>query len=448
MILRMSIPAILAQLSSILMQYIDASMVGQLGAASSASIGLVSSTIWLFSGLCSAFSVGFTVQAAQYIGAGNLRAARSISKQGIIVITLLGLLLGGIGMACSARLPVWLGGNPSLRHDAFCYFLVYAMSIPLIALYHFSAGMLQASGNMRTPSVIMVTMCVLDVIFNALLIFPTHSLGPLTLPGAGMGVAGAALGTLLAQGVASLAMLYHLMFRSSALLLRKGEPLRFCKLQLKTGMRIMLPVALEHIIMCSAQVASTHYVALLGTVPLAANSFAVTAESLCYMPGYGIQSAAVALIGQSVGAKRRDLTYRLGWTTVLVGMTAAACFGGVLYLTAPWIIGILSPDITVVSLATEVLRLELICQPLYAASLVATGVFRGAGNTIVPTCLNFTSMWLVRIPIIALLAPRLGLRGVWIAMTIELCLRGTLFLIRLWRKHWLPEHSLGKNEEL
>ena len=188
--------------------------------------------------------------------------------------------------------------------------------------------------------------------------------------------------------------------------------------------------------MGGAQVMSTTIVSPLGTVSIAANSFAITAESLCYMPGYGIGSAAATMIGQSTGAGRKELTRKLGWLVTLLGMAVMTVSGALMYLLAPWMIGLLSTDPEVVELGTTILRIEAFAEPMYAASIVASGVFRGAGDTLSTSLFNFGSMWLVRLPLAAFLSRRMGLKGVWIAMCFELCVRGLLFLIRLAGKAW------------
>ena len=208
--------------------------------------------------------------------------------------------------------------------------------------------------------------------------------------------------------------------------------------QLRRAVRLGAPVAIEQAVMSSAQVVTTRIIAPLGTVAIAANSFAVTAEALCYMPGYGVQSAAVTLIGQSVGAKRKDLVTRLGWVTVLLGMGVMLVASALMYALAPWIIGMLSPDRQVVLLGTQVLRIVVFSEPLFGASIVTACVFQGAGSSLLSSVLNFVSMWGVRITLTLLLVPHWGLRGAWIAMCIELCFRGSLFLFFLWRKRWLP----------
>lgn len=439
--LQLSFPAILAQISSIVMQYIDAAMVGQLGRDASAAIGLVASSTWLFGGLCRALVVGFSVMVAQRIGAGEEKDARNLVKQGLCAGFAFGLLIAAVGGTIASGLPHWLHADSSICPGASSYFLIFALSLPFVQLNRLAVGLLQAGGNMRTPSILLVLMCGLDVVFNSLLIFPTRQLGAFTLPGADLGVTGAALGTALGTALSETVVAIILcicLLRSPMLGLRKGERLRFVPVQLRRAVRLGAPVAIEQAVMSSAQVVTTRIIAPLGTVAIAANSFAVTAEALCYMPGYGVQSAAVTLIGQSVGAKRKDLVTRLGWVTVLLGMGVMLVASALMYALAPWIIGMLSPDRQVVLLGTQVLRIVVFSEPLFGASIVTAGVFQGAGSSLLSSVLNFVSMWGVRITLTLLLVPHWGLRGAWIAMCIELCFRGSLFLFFLWRKRWLP----------
>ena len=321
-VIALSIPAILAELSSMAMQYIDAAMAGSLGANASASIGLVSTSTWLLSGLCISAANGFSVQTAHFIGAGEEAAARRVLRQSLLAALLFGASLSALGISVSSSLPVWLGGDPEIRADASRYFFIYACAIPAVQIRQLTGSMLQCSGNMRTPSLLNAAMCGLDVIFNALLIFPRISIPLLriAIPGAGLGVAGAALGTALAEWVAAFLMAAAVCFRSPALRLRRGEPWRLERSCMRNAARIAVPMAFEHIVMCGAQIVSTRIVAPLGTVSVAANSLAVTAESLCYMPGYGIAAAATTLVGQSVGAGRRPLARRYARLSVLLAV--------------------------------------------------------------------------------------------------------------------------------
>lgn len=439
---RLSIPAVIAQLSSIIMQYIDAAMVGHLGAEASASIGLVSTTTWLFWGLCSAITAGFSVQVAHRIGAGDMAGARAVLRQSLTATLVFSLMLAAIGMSISGMLPVWLGGDPSIRHDASLYFFIFSLFLPAMQMYFLAGGMLRCSGNMHIPSIMGVTMCALDVIFNFLLIFPTRPLDiagiTFTMPGAGLGVCGAALGTVAAEALVAGIMLRYLWTRSSTLRLT-GErgSFRPQATTLKTAFRIGFPMCMEHVVICGAQIMTTVIVAPLGVFAIAANSFAITAESLCYMPGYGIAEAATTLVGQSIGAARRKLTLSFARITVLMGMGIMALMGILMYIFAPGIIGLMTPVEEIRQLGVMALRIEAFAEPMFAASIVAYGVFVGAADTIVPCLMNFFSIWAVRLSLAAWLAPTLGLKGVWIAMCVELCFRGAIFLIRLTRERWL-----------
>ena len=443
LVLSLSLPAILAQLTSIAMQYIDAGMVGSLGAGATASIGLVSSSTWLIGGSCIGISAGFYVQVAQLIGARRDREAEDVLRQGLITVLLIGALISMVGLAVSGSVPRWLGGEEEILANSTAYFRIYCMSIPFILIRQLSAGMMQSTGDMKTPSMLSALVCLLDVVLNMLLIFPArtvHIAGlAVTLPGAGLGVVGAALGTALSEVIISLAALYLISTRNKRISLKNKGSWRWRKHTMANSARIAIPLSFDQIFMCSAYVAGTKIVAGLGTVAVAANSLAITAESLCYMPGYGIGAAATAIIGQTIGAGRSDLTKSFSRVSVYLGMILMGCTAVLMYLGAPFVFSMLTSSAEVAVLGTEVLRLELIAEPLYGASICCSGVFRGAGDTLRPSVMNLVSMWCVRIMLALVLVPRMGLRGYWTAMALELCFRGLIFLIRLYRGKWMKK---------
>lgn len=439
---RLAVPAILAQLSSILMQYIDASMVGQLGQARSASVGLMSSSLWLFWGVCSMAVMGFTVQVAHRLGAKDSPGARNVLRQSITSALIFAAAATAIGCAIAPFLPHWLGGQPEITHDATLYFLVFTLALPMLTLNYLAGGMLRSAGNMKVPSLLNILMCVLDVIFNFFLIFPSRKLHIMGMdifcPGADLGVLGAALGTVLAEIVVAVWMMWYLLAVQPDLRLRFRPRGSFTPTRavLSRAIKISLPMTLEHAIFCGAQITITVIVAPLGMVAIAANAFAVTAESLCYMPGFGIGDAATTLTGQCFGAGRLNLVRRFAYITVGLGMAVMTVMGGIMYLCAPYMMDIMTPVSAIRELGTEVLRIEAWAEPLYAASIVAYGAMVGVGDTLLPAIMNFGSIWLVRIPVAAILAPRVGLTGVWMAMAVELCFRGLIFLWRLISGAW------------
>lgn len=414
---QLSLPAILTQITTIAMQYIDSAMVGALGADASAAIGLVASSTWLFGGVTTAVSAGFSVQVAHRIGAGEDTEARTVVRHGLAAALTLAALLALLGLGICRQLPYWLGGGAEICADASAYFLTYSLMLPFSQLNSLTAGFLQCAGDMVTPSVLNAVMCGLDVVCNALLI--PH-----------FGVLGAGMGTALACALVSLAMAWCCCVRNAQLRLRRGEAHAFRPEILKKAFRIGAPVAVQEIAMNGAMVASTMILAPLGAAAIAANSFAVTAESLCYMPGYGVGSAATTLVGRSVGAGDATQARRYGNICTALGGALMGCTGLLMMIFCPFVFRLLTPVAEVRTLAAQALRIGLLAEPLFGVSIAAAGALRGAGDTLVPSLLNLGSIWIVRLGLSLLLVGKLGLRGMWIAMAIELCVRGTLMLWR------------------
>ena len=439
-------PSVMAQMSTIVMEYIDAAMVGSLGAAPAASIGLVATTTWLFWGLGVAAVSGYSVQLAHRVGAGDNDGARHVLRRSLPIILGLGILLAAIGCTLAPLLPGWLGGSAEVNEGATAYFGIFAATLPLVCLTYLSSSMIRSSGNMMVPGVVNVAMCLLDVIFNFMLIFETRQIDMLgvrlTVPGAGMGVAGAALGTSLAYASGGVYMFMYMLRRSPVLRgalshLSLSEFLHPFGATVRRAAVISWPIALERIVMCSAQIFITAIVAPLGAAAIAANAFAVTAESLCYTPGYGVGDAATTLVGQSLGAGRPRLAVSFGRISIVCGMVVMGILGTAMWLLAPEMMALFTTDAIVRALGTDALRTEAWAEPLFGASIVTYCVFIGAGYTKVPAAINFTSIWAVRITLSALLVGTYGLHGVWLAMCIELCVRGTVFLWCFMRGRWL-----------
>ena len=414
---QLSLPAILTQITTIAMQYIDSAMVGALGADASAAIGLVASSTWLFGGVTTAVSTGFSVQVAHRIGAGKDTEARTVVRHGLAAALTLAALLALLGLGICRQLPCWLGGGAEICADASAYFLTFSLMLPFSQLNSLTAGFLQCAGDMVTPSVLNAVMCGLDVVCNALLI--PH-----------FGVLGAGMGTALACALVSLAMAWCCCVRNTQLRLRRGEAHAFRPEILKKAFRIGAPVAVQEIAMNGAMVASTMILAPLGAAAIAANSFAVTAESLCYMPGYGVGSAATTLVGRSVGAGDAAQARRYGNICTALGGALMGCTGLLMMIFCPFVFRLLTPVAEVRTLAAQALRIGLLAEPLFGVSIAAAGALRGAGDTLVPSLLNLGSIWIVRLGLSLLLVGKLGLRGMWIAMAIELCVRGALMLWR------------------
>ena len=435
LIVSLSIPSILAQISATVMFFIDASMVGHLGAKASAAIGLVETTGWLMGGLASAANMGFSVQVAHFIGANDFEAARRVLRQSIVCCMIWALMISLTSVIISPFLPYWLGGTEEIAHEASIYFAIFGFCGIFFQIEGLAGSMLKCSGNMKIPSILNIGMCVMDVCFNYLFIYIMD-----------LGVMGAAIGTGVAMLITAGLMMYFLIVRSKMLSL-VGRPGSFKPKEdtIRTAVKIGAPMGLQHLLMGGAYIVSTMIVAPLGTIAIAAHSLAITVESLCYMPGYGIAEAATTLVGQGIGAGQKVLTRSFARMSVGLGIAVMTVMGVLMWIFAPELMSIMSPVEEVIAQGTQVLRIEAWAEPMFAAAIVANGVFIGAGDTIIPALMSLCSMWAVRLTMAATLAPKYGLKGVWTAMAIELTFRGTIFLFRLFKGGWANKLKLKSN---
>jgi putative MATE family efflux protein len=376
--------------------------------------------------------MGFSVQVAHFIGANDFEAARRVLRQALVCCVVWALFVSLISVAISPFLPYWMGGSAEIARDASLYFGIFGACGIFFQMEGLAGSMLKCSGNMKIPSMLNIGMCVMDVAFNYLFIYIL-----------GLGVMGAAIGTGMAMLVTASLMLYFLLVRSKILSL-VGHPGSFKPKAdtISNAFRIGAPMGLQHLLMGSAQMVSTLIVAPLGTVAIAAHSLAITVESLCYMPGFGIAEAATTLVGQGIGAGQKLLTRSFAHMSVGLGIMVMTLMGVLMWAFAPQLMAIMSPVSEVIALGAQVLRIEAWAEPMFAAAIVINGIFVGAGDTIIPAIMSLGSMWAVRLSLAATLAPKWGLKGVWTAMAIELTFRGVIFLVRLFKGGWADKLKL------
>ena len=421
LVLRLGIPAIIAQLASVAMQYIDAAMVGSLGASASAAVGVVTSSTWIVSGLAYAVATGFSVQIAHATGANDAVLAKKVFRGGLSICFVIACLLSFIGISLSPHLPSLMGAEPKIRHDASMYFFIYSCAIPAMLLRVFSGNVLQCAGNTKIPSLLNSLLCLFDVLFNCFLIFPARKI---------------TLGTAFSEIIISIAM-FMTAFRMPNLHFDFSFS-KFSKDILKTASKISGPMALESMVMNGAYIVITSIVAPLGAVSLAADVFGFITEQVCYLPALGMSIAATTLVGQALGAKRKDLARKFAWSAVKCGVMIVTTTAVALYFFAPVVFGLLTPDIAVRELGVKILRIVLLSEPLFAASTVIVGALRGAKDTFIPSMFTVVSEWFVLIPCALFFVKTYGLAGVWFGISVNFCIRGIFFLLRLRNeKSWM-----------
>lgn len=435
-------PSILEQLLLTLASYVDTAMVGSLGAGATAAVAINASSVWLITGLLSAIAVGYSVQVAHSIGAGEQEQAREIVRQAVMASAGAGIALMLLCVSLSPFIPLWLGADPAVLPDARRYLFFYTLGLPLqTALAVFSA-IFRCMGDTRTPLLFNTGANLLNVLLNFLLIFDTRAVVVLgreiTIWGAGLGVTGAAVATACSGGLAGLLLTSLAFLRHSPFQISLRDRYRPNSLIIRQAVRLAVPVALERITISSGQLLITRMVAGLGTVSLAANHVAVTAEGISYLPAQGIGFAATTLVGQSVGARDLDKARQYGRLSGMIGFLFSAAGGLFIFLLAVPLARIFSSDPQVVELAAQMLRIVAIAEPMFGASIVLSGALRGAGDTTFPFLIVLAGMWAVRVVLVPILlfAFDMGLAAAWIAMAADLMVRGIFCMLRFARINW------------
>ena len=434
-------PAIVEQIMLTAVQFVDAAMVGRLGADATAAVGLTYAPNWVFSAIYASTAMGFSVQVAQHLGAERDEQAKRVVAQSLRIVAILGFALAIIGVLISFRLPIWLGAEDIIVKPAGMYFRIIAGGIPLTFGVMMISSMFRCAGDTKSPMMLNTMINIINVVLNFLFIYETRPMAvlgmELTMPGLGLGVVGAAIASVTSTGIVFCIFIWMLFHRESPIRISRDTDGRLEKDCLATAFRLGGPIAMERLAMSGAQIAQTAIITNIGTVALAAHHLAVTAESISYAPAFGVSQSATAMVGQAIGAKRKDLAMHFAKVSIVMAMIMMTLGGVILFVFAEPLIRILSSDPEVVIIGGKALRIVAFAEPLFGAAIVSSGVLRGAGDSRFPFLISMSTMWGVRITLSLIFSRRFGLPGVWMAMAVELAVRGGVFLIRVLRGKWV-----------
>ena len=441
-------PAIIEQLLGTMVSYVDTAMVGLVSPAATAAVGINAACIWLCNSFLSGVGVGYSVQVANAVGARDHERARSVMRQGLVATVFSGLLVLALFQLLAGSIPRWLGAEPEVLPQAVAYLRFYALGLPFAAAVAVFSAILRCLGDTKRPLIFNTAANLLNIVFNFFLIYGPRSVAwgglAFTVPGAGLGVAGAAIASALALGVAGALTLRSVFDQRRALSISLKEDYRPDRAIIGQAVRLGGPYIGERFTVNLGQIAMTRVVASLGTVAIAANHIATTAEGLCYLPAYGVSFAATALVGQAVGARNKDDARAYGNLAGMLGFAICVVTGAALFVLARPLSALFTTDPAVVELSAQVLRIVSVSEPLFAAFIVLSGALRGAHDVKFPMFLALFCMWGVRVVLAPVLVFhfQVGLAGVWAAMAADLVFRGVLCSLR-WRSgKWVRKAGL------
>ena len=443
-ILALAWPTMLEQLMQTAVQYIDTAMVGSLGTNAMAAVGATTTVGWLMGGLVSAWGVGFLAFISKACGAGDKDAAAKAVAQAVIVTVCAGVTFTVLTLSLSGVIPVWMQVAETVRPLATQYFFILYTPMLFRAATIIFGTVLRAAGDTKTPMKVGVWVNIINVTLNFLLIYPTRPLTVLgltfTMPGAGMGVVGAALASAIAVAVGGIYI--TIVLWKHPVISPKGQKFRPDWSILKPTVKVAIPNMLQRFGTSLGYVSFAAMINALGEVATSAHTVANTVESLFYIPGYGMQTAAATLAGNAYGAKDPQRMKKLARMFIPIEVGLMIISGGALFLFAPPLVKLFSADAAVIALGVTVLRMVAVSEPFYGFSIIVEGMMQGVGRTKLPFVFNVAGMWGVRIlgTFICTNFFGMGLVSAWACMIAHNLLLFGLFLGCYIKGTWNPLH--------
>ncbi|MBQ6505352.1 MAG: MATE family efflux transporter [Flexilinea sp.] len=384
-LVQLALPAIVQQILSSILQYVDTAMVGHLGEAATAAVSTSTTPNWLIHSLPWGFIIGTLSLTSQAYGRGDREEMKKLAATGCRIVLFFGLLLTAVCLAISPFLPGWMQAAPEIRDDASSYFFIVSFSLMFFVGNGMFAACMQAIKDTRTPMIINVSANALNVLLNWLLIYRV-----------GMGTNGAALATSVSTICGGIGMFLafrrksELNFPMRDLFKRSGD--LFSRL-----LKIAIPVIGTNVVSCTGYVVFAGMVSGMGVTIFAAHSIALTAEEIFYLPGYGIRTATSALIGIAIGEKNRQKFNNVREVSLVLTCLLMVFNGTVLYLVADPLMRLFTNSEEVTILGARLLRIVAFCEPFFGVMVVWEGIFYGTGRTRAVFVIESLSMWGIRI---------------------------------------------------
>ena len=431
-------PTMLEQLLQTAVQYIDTAMVGSLGTQATAAVGATSTVNWLVNSTISALGIGFLSFVSQACGAGDTKKVGRASAQAVLTVLLCGLFFTVLTLGLSSYVPIWMQVEPAIQElTARYFFILYTPMLFRTATIIFGT-LLRAVGDSKTPMRVGLLVNAVNVVLNFLLIYPSRTILGIPIWGAGWGVVGAAVASVISFVVGGICITAALW--KHPVISPKGHSLRYDWEILQPCLKVALPNALQRFGTSLGYVAFAAMINSVGEVATAAHTIANTVESAFYIPGYGMQTAAATLAGNALGAKDNRRADNLARMIIFVETMLMILSGGLLFAFAPQMMRLFSRDLQVILLGAIVLRMVALSEPFYGVAIIIEGMMQGMGNTMLPFIFSISGMWGIRIVGTFLCTQLLGmgLVSAWACMIAHNMALFAAFLICYLSGKWNP----------
>ncbi|MBR4630512.1 MAG: MATE family efflux transporter [Treponema sp.] len=425
------LPLMIEQLLNSLMGTADTIMVTSAGASAISAVSLVDSINVLVVNVFSAMATGGAIVTSQYLGKKQVERANFAGRQLLISVTLISVLGTLLALLLRNQILTCTFGKieEDVMDNARRYFLITALSYPLIALYNAIAALFRADKNSKLPMKISTISNLLNIFGNAVMIF-----------GFGMGVTGAALSTLLSRAFCAVTILIFLMTTKQAVGIKNPLSTRPSLPVIARIMKIGIPTGIENGMFQFGKLAIQSTVSLMGTAAIAANAMTSTLESLSCQAPIGIGLGMMTIVGQCVGAGEDEQARFYIKKLTFYGFVALLASALVICLIVVPVTSVSGMERDVALLTRRLTWFVHAIKPFaWCLSFIPAYGFRAAGDVKFPMIVSMTTMWTCRVAIVMVLARVFGLGpvSVWIGMASDWCVRSICFFIRFRSGKWL-----------
>ena len=437
-LLTLSVPIIIAQLLHTAYQLTDTFWVGRLGANAIASVSISFPVIFLLISLGGGLTMAGSILVAQYKGKQNQEAINYIAGQTLLAVLGIALFLSVIGYLISPYLIKLMGVEPVVLADAVAYLKISFIGIVFMFLFFIFQALMRGAGNVKTPMYIILGTVLLNLFLDPLFIF-----GWGIIPG--FGVSGAALATIITQGLSAAAGAFILFHGKKEITLNLKE-LKFDFSLIKRMFFLGLPASVEQSARALGMIAMTFLVAGFGTATVAAFGIGTRMLSLVIIPSMGLSMATSTLVGQNVGAGKIDRTEKIIKMSAWAGFISLTVAGLLMFLLAESLCSFFVPgESETIRLGSSFIRMMALTFGFIALQMIMAGVFRGVGSTFVAMMLSITILWALELPLAFILSKYTSLAelGLWIAFPVSNVVGAAVaaiwFLKGSWKKKRITE---------
>lgn len=419
----LSIPTILEQLLSTLLQYVDTAMVGHLGEQATASVSITTTISWLVGSISSAFGVAVLAIISRSIGENDINKIKEMSKLTARIVFVVGFVLTIISISLSPFIPAWMQAEEGVRKQAGIYFFI--ISIPLVfrAASTIYGAAIRAAQDTKTPMIINMLANILNVILNYIFIYVFD-----------LGVTGAAIGSALSYVLAGTLM--YMKFKHKNIFNYKRERINISKELISETIKLTTPVLGTSIVSCLGYTFFAGMVSGMGTVIFDAHSIAVTAETIFYIPGYGIRTATSAMIGLAYGEGDSEKYNKIKRLSILITVGMMFVTGLTLFFVSYPLMTLFTNSSRVATLGADMLKLVAFSEPFFGLMVVSEGIYYGLGKTKYPFVVESVCMWGIRLlfTFLGIKFFDFGLREVWFCMIADNVTKAIMLFIPLLKK--------------